>query len=303
MRPSFHPPDMSGRIAIITGGNAGLGLETAKALAAAGAQVVLACRSMAKGAAALDRIRAVAARADAHVEPLDLGDLASVRAFAERICEPIHLLINNAGVMGLPRSETKDGFERQFGVNHLGHFALTAQLRPKLAPDARVVTISSLYHRPGRIDFDDLQGARSYRPFKAYGQSKLANLLFAVELDRRLKAAGAKILSVAAHPGYAATNLQTAGPIEENSAWKEAGMRVMNAAFAQSAARGAEPTLMAATAPGVTGGALYGPGGLGELRGAPKRVRPAAHALDPKVAQRLWTVSEELTGIPFALAA
>ena len=295
-------PDQSGRTAIVTGANSGLGLETAKELARHGAAVVLACRDATKADAAAALVGAAAPRATVTVESLDLGSLASVRAFAERALaanERIDLLVNNAGVMAPPRRETADGFELQLGTNHLGHFALTGLLLDRLraTPGARVVTLSSGAHRIGRIRFDDLQGERGYNRWRWYGQSKLANLLFALELDRRLRAAGSELLSVAAHPGYAATHLQSAAAPRLDRLF----MKLTNALVAQSAAMGALPTLYAATEPSVRGGDFIGPDGIGEQRGHPKVVHGSAASADTAVAARLWTVSEELTGVTYDL--
>jgi NAD(P)-dependent dehydrogenase (short-subunit alcohol dehydrogenase family) len=265
--------------------------------------VVLACRNMQKGEAALQECAAVAAGAEPELEELDLASLDSVGELAGRFKaghERLDLLINNAGVMAPPRRSTADGFELQFGTNHLGHFALTGLLIGQMEgrDDARVVTLSSNAHRFGRIAFDNLAGDRHYFRWRAYGQSKLANLLFALELDRRLRAAGSTIKSLAAHPGYAATNLQFAAP----PAVDAAVMRVGNAVVAQSDEMGALPTLYAATEPGLEGGTFCGPDGFLEQRGHPKPVVPNGAARDEEVARRLWEVSEEMTGVRFELA-
>ncbi|WAP52847.1 oxidoreductase [Arthrobacter sp. ATA002] len=257
----------------------------------------LACRDARRGEAARDRIRAETGNDGVRVRPLDLGSLKSVRAFAAAQDAPVDLLINNAGVMATPKSTTADGFELQFGVNHLGHFALTGLLLPVLnaAPAPRVVTVSSLAHRGGRIDFDDLAAERSYRPWARYNQSKLANLLFTFELNRRAETAGSTLVAAAAHPGFASTNL-TAGMNHP------ATLDVLGAFFrllGQSGAHGALPTLYAATAPGVRGGDFYGPGGPGQLRGTPAAVAPAPQARDAATARRLWEVSTKLTGVLF----
>jgi NAD(P)-dependent dehydrogenase (short-subunit alcohol dehydrogenase family) len=296
-------PDQSGRTAIVTGANSGLGLVTAHELARHGARVVLACRNTQKGEAALRDCRADAPGAELELEELDLASLDSVSEFAERFRsghEGLDLLINNAGVMATPRRSTADGFELQFGTNHLGHFALTGLLIGEMEgrEDARVVTLSSGAHRIGRIAFDNLGGDRRYFRWRAYGQSKLANLLFALELDRRLRAAGSTIKSLAAHPGYAATNLQFAGP----PAVDAAVMKLGNALFAQNDEMGALPTLYAATEPGLEGGTFCGPDGFLEQRGHPKPVAPNSAARDQGVARRLWEVSEEMTGVRFDLA-
>ena len=284
-------PVQTGKTAVVTGANSGLGASIARELAGAGASVVLAVRDTEKGERAAE---AIGQRA--RVEALDLADLSSVRSFAERFEGTLDLLINNAGVMAPPRRLTADGFESQLGTNHLGHFALTGLLLPKLlASDApRVVTQSSGAHRIGRINFDDLQGERRYNNWLAYGQSKLANLLFAFELQRR--AAGTELQSIAVHPGYAATNLQTAGPAR----WYERlGGQLGNVIIAQSAEMGALPALYAATAPDVPGGSFVGPDGFLEQRGYPHLVTAAGRAYDEDAARRLWEVSEELTGVHY----
>jgi NAD(P)-dependent dehydrogenase (short-subunit alcohol dehydrogenase family) len=293
---SFHVPDQQGRTAIITGANSGIGLEAARELARAGARIVMACRDTVKGEAAAATIRAEIADAELDVQQLDLASLDSVHAFAERYPhEQLDLLINNAGVMVPPYRKTSDGFELQFGTNHLGHFALSGLLLERLAstPGARLVTVSSTAHKFGRIDFDDLQSERSYHRWRAYGQSKLANLLFMLELDRRARAAGSGLLSVAAHPGYSATNLQFAAT---PSRVERLGSVVLNRVVAQSAEQGARPTLYAATAE-IPGGSFVGPDGFQEMRGEPTLVKPTRAARDEQTAQRLWDVSEQLTGV------
>jgi NAD(P)-dependent dehydrogenase (short-subunit alcohol dehydrogenase family) len=302
-------PPQAGRIALVTGANSGLGLITARELARAGARVVLAVRDTARGEEAAGTIRQAAAPgASVEVERLDLGDLASVRACAETVAgrhAHLDLLVNNAGVMAPPRRETADGFELQLGTNHLGHFALTGLLMQRLLarPDARVVTVSSAAHRMGSIDFDDLQGERGYSAWPRYGQSKLANLLFCFELQRRAAAAGATLCSMAAHPGYAATNLQTSGPLLGSGGpvalIKGLAMRAGNLVLAQSAEKGALPTLYAATVPDLPGAAFVGPDGPGEMRGSPTPVGTSSAATDEQAAQRLWAVSEELTGVRY----
>jgi NAD(P)-dependent dehydrogenase (short-subunit alcohol dehydrogenase family) len=297
-------PDQSGRTAIVTGANSGLGLASARELARHGAHVVLACRNMEKGAQAMCEIEASAPGAQLELAPLDLGELASVASFAERFRsehESLDLLLNNAGVMAPPRRETADGFELQFGTNLLGHFALTARLIEEMEgrADARVVTLSSNAHKLGRINFDDLQSAGRYTRWGAYGQSKLADLMFALELDRRLRAANSTVKSIAAHPGYAATNLQFAAA----PALDRLVMRLSNLTLAQSADMGALPSLYAATYPDLEGGSYVGPDGIGEFRGHPRLVSPNRAARDQRVAAHLWAVSEELTGIHFQLDA
>jgi NAD(P)-dependent dehydrogenase (short-subunit alcohol dehydrogenase family) len=294
-------PAQSGRVAVVTGANSGLGLIIARELARAGAKVLMACRNTSKGEEARFQIQDVVPSADVSVVSLDLADLASVRAFAAQVGgehPQLDLLINNAGVMAPPRRTTADGFESQFGTNHLGHFALTGLLLAPLlsAPAPRVVTMSSGLHRAGTIKFDDLQRERGYNNWLAYGQSKLANLLFCFELERRAEAAGAALKSMAAHPGYAATNLQFAGP----AAWYEkALMAVTNVLVAQSAAMGALPALYAATFPDLPGGSFIGPDGFMEQRGHPHIVTAAGKAYDQQAWQRLWDVSEELTGVRY----
>ena len=294
-------PDLSGRRAVVTGANSGLGLEVARELARRGAAVVLACRDLAKGERALAEVRASARGEAPELASLDLADLSSVHAFATayRDSHPggLDLLVANAGIMAPPRRVTTDGFEAQLATNHLGHFALTGLLLPALLRMAhsRVVVVSSVAHRIGSIDFDDLQGERRYRRWRAYGQSKLANLLFALELDRRARAAETPLVSVAAHPGYAATNLQTASP----PAHEALAMRLLNPLVAQSAAMGALPILFASTVEDLPGGTFIGPDGPAEIRGHPRPVEPSRRAGDSSVASRLWAVSEELTGVRF----
>jgi NAD(P)-dependent dehydrogenase (short-subunit alcohol dehydrogenase family) len=293
-------PDQSGRIAVVTGANSGLGLVIARELAREGALVVLACRNMEKGRAALADVAAAASGPEPELEELDLASLSSVRSFAERFKaghDHLDLLINNAGVMASPRRHTADGFELHLGTNHLGHFALTNLLLPLMEgrDDARVVTLSSNAHKTVRgIAFDNLNGDRHYFRWNAYGQSKLANLLFALELDRRLRARDSTVKSLAAHPGYAATNLQSAAaPLVDRLA-----MKVANAVVAQSDEMGALPILYAATEPGLEGGTYVGPDGIAEQRGHPKIVQPNRTARNEETARRLWDVSAELTGVP-----
>ncbi len=293
-------PDQGGRTFVITGANSGLGYESARALAGQGARVIMAVRNEAKGQSAIAAIRAEHPAADVDLARLDLSDLDSVRTFAAGLAGPVDVLINNAGIMMSPRSLTKQGNESQFGTNHLGHFALTGLLLDRLiaAQDARVVTVSSSLHRRGSINFEDLIGAQRYSPTSSYAQSKFANVLFALELDRRLRAAGLPLLSVLAHPGYSATNLQSTGP----TGLLNLMMKPANAIFAQNAARGALNQLYAATAPEVRSGEFYGPDGIGEMRGHPTRVQPVTSATDPLTADRLWRVSEELSGVRFDLS-
>lgn len=298
-------PPLDGKTFAVTGANSGLGLETVRALAGRGAHVLLACRNRGAAEKAVHAVRRRTPRGRLDVMALDLADLDSVRAFAEaaRVTHPaIDGLINNAGVMALPYRQTKDGFEMHFGTNHLGHFALTGRLLPALmrAPHARVVTVSSQFHRLGRMDFADPNWERrAYDKWRAYAQSKLANLLFAFELDRRLREAGADVLSVAAHPGYAATNLQRQGARTVGSAPGGWFGGIGNTLFAQSAENGALPILRAASEPGVPGGSYYGPAGPMELRGAPVTVTAHAGAHSAEDARRLWALSEELTGVAY----
>ena len=285
-------PDMTGRTIIVTGANSGIGRAAATALADHGARVVLAVRNQDKG-----REAAAAMAGTTEVRHLDLASLASVREFAAGWEGPIDILINNAGVMIPPQSQTADGFELQFGTNHLGHFALTNLLLPQVT--GRVVTVSSSAHRMGRIDFDDLNWERkSYRAWRAYGQSKLANLLFTAELQRRLIAAGSAVEANAAHPGYAATNLQ----FHSGNRLYDLLSIVGNRLIAQDDRGGALPTLYAAVAD-IPGNSFAGPGGFMESRGAPTLVGRTNAALDMDVARRLWDVSEQLTGVSFPLTA
>jgi NAD(P)-dependent dehydrogenase (short-subunit alcohol dehydrogenase family) len=292
--------DLRGHTAVVTGANSGLGYETTLALAEHGASVVLACRSPERASLAVERIRAKVPHSVVTVGLVDLADLASVHRFADSLAgTSLELLVNNAGVMALPHLLTADGFEMQFGTNHLGHFALTGRLLAALlrTPSPRVVTVSSLAHVFGRMAFEDLQHEHHYRRWVAYGQAKLANLLFAFELDRRAKVAGARLVSVAAHPGYAATNLQTAGPRMEGNAWLTRVAEIGNRLVAQPASLGAEATLCAATAPGLRGGEFIGPR-LG-MWGHPAQAWCTPAARNEANARRLWTVSEQLTGVTY----
>jgi NAD(P)-dependent dehydrogenase (short-subunit alcohol dehydrogenase family) len=297
-------PDLAGRVSIVTGANSGIGYETARALAQKGATVVMVCRNLQKAHRAADKIRKrISSDLDSvgivEVMELDLSDLESVQQFAgafQARYDHLHLLINNAGTMHPPYSKTAQGFEMQFGVNHLGHFALTGLLLERLiqTPQARIVTVSSRSHIFGRIDFDDLQWEKKrYQPNAAYGQSKLANLLFTYELQRKLTAAKIDTLSVAAHPGWTATNLQANSP----------GLRFLNRFISQEPRMGALPTLYAATAADVRGGQYFGPSGFMELAGYPKRVQSNARSRDENVAARLWDVSETLTGVQYDFGA
>ncbi len=299
-------PDQGGKFAVVTGSNSGIGFEAAKVLASKGARVVLAVRSEKKGQVAMDAILREVPQAAVETMPLDLADLRSVKQFAEDLCRKVQaldLLINNAGVMATPYLTTADGFELQFGTNHLGHFALTGRLFPLLrqTPGARVVTVSSAAHTGGRIDFDNLDGKKGYTRWKAYSQSKLANLIFAYELNRRLIQANLDTISVACHPGFAATNLTVAG-FGLNRPWLGKGLGSLANMAAQSAAMGALPTLYAATEPSVKGGEYIGPigrTGRNAMRGFPGPAMSSLRSHDPEVAQKLWEVSEELTGVHF----
>lgn len=298
-------PALAGKVAVVTGANSGIGFEAALGLAEKGATVVLACRSAARGEEALRALRSQVPSASLEFEPLDLASLASIRGFADRFLaahDRLDILCNNAGVMALPYLTTEDGFEMQFGTNHLGHFALTGRLFDALrgTPGARVVNVSSNAHKFGRMRFDDLQSRTSYRKWLAYGQSKLANLLFTLELQRRCERHGFDVLAAACHPGYSATNLPLVGPELSGSALMQRLTRIGNRLIAQSAAMGALPTLYAATAPDVAGGDYIGPDGPGEIWGHPKKTTMTRQARDPEAAARLWSESETLTNIRFA---
>lgn len=292
---------------LVTGGNSGLGYQAVLQLARKGARVLLAARDRGRGVAALERLAAEAPGSHAEFVQIDLADLTSVGHFSAAFLaggQGLDLLVNNAGVMAIPHRETTaQGYERQFGTNHLGHFALTGRLLPALVqrPGSRVVTVSSNMHkRASRIDFEDLQGERGYRPWPAYEQSKLANAMFVLEFDRRLRAAGLDVVSAGAHPGFAATNLQITGPRSGGGGLMARGMGLATRLFAQPARNGALPVLYAATAENVHGGEYFGPDGPGEMRGhhpKPVHFSPAAH--DEAAAARLWAVSEELTGVTF----
>jgi NAD(P)-dependent dehydrogenase (short-subunit alcohol dehydrogenase family) len=301
-------PSLKGKTILITGANSGIGLSAATMLAGRDARVILACRSPEKGEAALGGIRAQHPSAEVSLERLDLSSLSSVRAFAQAFSARharLDVLVNNAGVMAVPLQRTADGFELQLGTNHFGHFALTGLLFDRLAatPGARVVTVSSLVHFFGAIRFDDLQGERSYSAWPAYFQSKLANLLFSQELVRRAAAAKLDVVSVACHPGYASTNLQTAGSRKVAGSVEERMMSLGNGLLAQSADQGALPTVYAAAAEDVRPGEYFGPSGLLGLAGSPTRARMSARAKDPELASRLWAISEELTSVRFGALA
>jgi len=300
-------PDQSGKTVLVTGGNSGLGYQTVLQLARKGAHVLLGARDRTRGQAALNQLTAEAPRSRTELAQLDLADLTSVERFSTEFLaggQDLDVLVNNAGVMAIPHRETTaQGYERQFGTNHLGHFALTGRLLPALIkrPGSRVVTVSSNQHKRAKgINFDDLQGEHSYQPWPAYAQSKLANAMFVLELDRRLRAAGLDVISVGAHPGFASTNLQISGPRSGGASLMAHGMGFATRLLGQPASYGALPQLYAATAEGVHGGDYFGPDGPAEMRGHhPKLVQFSAAAHDQAAAARLWTVSEELTGVTF----
>jgi NAD(P)-dependent dehydrogenase (short-subunit alcohol dehydrogenase family) len=293
-----------GKVVIITGANSGLGLESTRRLVAAGSTVVMACRDPSKAHGEVLSLRQIHPQAKVEAVMLDLASLVSIRDFAGTVAQKyskVDVLINNAGVMAIPYRKTVDGFEMQLGTNHLGHFALTAQLLELLeaSPAPRIVNVSSNAHRFGTIRFDDLQSEKSYAKWAAYGQSKLANLLFTYELERWLRKNGKKGIAVAAHPGYAATNLQNVGPQMEHSKFGVRMMKMANSLFAQSAEMGALPQLYAAVHTGVKGGQYIGPDGLGQMSGFPTIVTSNAKSYDEGVAGKLWLVSSELTNVRF----
>ncbi len=301
-------PDLSGRTLVVTGANSGIGFEAVRALARRGARVVLACRSPEKARAAAEALHQESPEAEVELRRLDLASLASINEFAKQVLEcegALHGLVNNAGVMALPYAKTVDGFEMQLGTNHLGHFALTGLLLERLleTPGSRVVNVSSSAHSFGRMRWNDLQSEKSYGKWLAYAQSKLANLLFTYELQRRLSATGTQTLAIACHPGFAATNLQTAGAKLAGSSVREQGMLLLNRLMAQTAEMGALPTLYAACAEDVEGADFIGPDGLAETRGHPRQVRPASRAHDRKDQARLWELSEALTGVRYTALA
>jgi NAD(P)-dependent dehydrogenase (short-subunit alcohol dehydrogenase family) len=287
-------PDLTGKVAIVTGANRGIGYATARALARKGATLIIACRSEDKGEAALRQIVQAHPEAKAKVMQLDLSDLASVRRFVDEFTshyDGLDVLINNAAIMRPPFKKTPDGFELQFATNHLGHFALTGLLLDHIicTPQARVVTVSSWGHHFGIIDFDNLNGEKDYDPGGAYAHSKLANILFAYELQRRFEGAGVDAIAAAVHPGATATNLPVRWP------W----VRILTPLIGQKPEMGALPTLYAATAPDAQGGGYYGPSSWGGLRGCPAKMRSSDRSYDTAVAAKLWTVSEELTGVRY----
>jgi NAD(P)-dependent dehydrogenase (short-subunit alcohol dehydrogenase family) len=299
-------PPQNGKIAVVTGANSGLGLYTTAGLAGAGATVVMACRNPAKAAQAVEQVQKLAPGAKLEVMPLDLADLSSVRAFAESFAAKyprLDLLCNNAGVMAVPYAKTRDGFEMQVGTNHFGHFALTGLLLERLraAPAGRIVNVASMAHKWTKaMDLEDPFFERKpYQRWDAYGKSKLSNLLFTFELNRRLRKAGGALLTAAAHPGYSDTNLQMVGPEQDKSAAGKLAMAVGNWIFAQPASQGALSTLYAATMPDIAGGDYIGPDGLGEMRGYPKKVGCRKLARDESLQGRWWALSEKLTGVKY----
>jgi NAD(P)-dependent dehydrogenase (short-subunit alcohol dehydrogenase family) len=306
--PAWTPariPRQDGKTALVTGANSGIGFCTALELARAGAHIVLACRDAAGAAEARHRLDTELPGAQVDAQVLDLADLRSIRNAAVHLREThdrIDILVNNAGVMGPPtRLTTVDGFELQFGTNHLGHFALTGLLLPALlhAPAARVVTVTSMAHAKGQIRFDDLHAAHGYDPYGAYAQSKLANILFALELDRLARSLHVPLISVAVHPGLSPTGLQSAGPGLGHTPLPTRVKLSLFRLIGQPPARAAWPSLYAATAPDVTGGSYYGPGGPGGVRGAPTRQNPSTRARDATIAHRLWQASEEISGVRY----
>jgi NAD(P)-dependent dehydrogenase (short-subunit alcohol dehydrogenase family) len=299
-------PDLAGKTFVVTGGNSGIGYEAALQIAAHGGDAILACRDLRKAGAAAESIVEGHPSARVEVMELDLANLASVEKFAVALAgrrRRLDVLCNNAGVMALPKRKTADGFEMHIGTNHLGHFALTGRLLELLlaTPGSRVVNVSSTFHKLGKMSFDDLHGDRRYWKWGAYAQSKLANLLFTFELQRRFEAREAASISVACHPGYASTNLQTVGPRMQGSSLGESLWSGINGIFAQSAAMGALPTLRAAIAEDIVGGDYVGPGGLAEMRGHPVKVKATARARDEESAKKLWAISEDLTGVGYRL--
>jgi NAD(P)-dependent dehydrogenase (short-subunit alcohol dehydrogenase family) len=293
-------PPQAGKTVLVTGANSGVGFQAARELARHGARVLLGVRDVAKGEAARNRILAELPRAQVAIVPLDMASLASIKGFAGEFVSSggqLDVLVNNAGVMALPkREQTPDGFERQFGTNHLGHFALTGLLMPALlkAPAPRVVTVASLAHRNGKMEWDNLQGEKSYSPWGAYNMSKLANILFARELDRRAREAHSKLMSIAVHPGISRTNIAAPG-----TDFKSRMARLIGPLLFQNDEMGALPTLYAATVSEAKGGEYIGPGGAGEMGGHPKVVQPRPQALDEQAGCRLWSVSEQLTGVVY----
>ena len=301
-----HIPEQAGRTAVVTGANSGLGFNTARALALKGAKVIMACRNLDKGEMARQSIINEGVTVEPELWHLDLASLESVKQFALKFAaarKELGLLINNAGLMAIPYNRTEDGFEMQFGVNHLGHFALTARLWPLLSKTegSRVVQVSSLAHYIGEIRFEDIHWEQGYKKWGAYGMSKLANLLFVRELTNRLAETGGKVTVAAAHPGYADTELQAKGSRMNGNQLGAVSMNLVNKLVAQSGEKGALPSLFAATAEGVEQGAYFGPGGLMKLHGWPEPDSPNKKLVNNEVAGKLWDVSEALTSIEFGV--
>lgn len=297
-------PDLKGKTALVTGANSGLGYELALVLARKNAHVIFASRDAGKGQKAVEALKQAVPGADIDLRLLDLSDLESVRAFCEALVashKSLDFLFNNAGVMALPYRQTKQGFEMQLGTNHFGHFALTGRLLPllKAAPAARLITTSSVMHKMGRVDFDNLDGLKSYNPWTAYAQSKLANLLFAYEVDRKLKASGSKVLSLASHPGMSYTNLVSVGPEMKGAVVEKNVSSFFVKLVAQTAAQGTLPGLYAAVATELKGGEYVGPDGLLEMKGYPVVVSSSKKSYEEDAARRLWEVSEQRTGVTF----
>ncbi len=297
-------PDLKGKVIVVTGANSGIGLEAAREFLRNGARVIAACRSEERGKAACEELRSDVEGADVELMVLDLSDLESVKAFAEEFLakeDRLDVLCNNAGLMAIPHRETPQGFEMQMGVNHFGHFALTGRLISLLeeTPGSRVVTVSSNAHRMGVIRFEDLHWEKKYSKWGAYGQSKLANLLFAYELQRRLARKESTCISVACHPGIAHTELATKGPKMQGRKWLQKLSGRFTETLGQTAAEGALPTLYAAVQPGLSGGEYIGPAGIGEMKGPPKVTDSNDRSHDEQVAKRLWSMSEELTGVHY----
>lgn len=298
-------PSQEGRVVVVTGANSGLGYQISRALAEKGAKVIMACRNLDKGARALRSIIDGNPAVVPDLQALDLADLASVSAFAERLAslDRIDLLINNAGLMAIPLQRTAEGFEMQFGVNHLGHFALTGKLWPllKRIPGSRIVNVSSYAHRFGRIRFEDIHWEESYSKWGAYGMSKLANLLFTRALSLKISEAGLPVISAAAHPGYAGTALQAKGAVMEGSRLKASFYNFANRLVSQTAEMGALPVLYAATAADVGQGDFFGPGGTFRMKGWPAPDTPDKKRMSDRDAEKLWELSEKLTGTAFPI--
>jgi len=297
-------PNLEGQEVIVTGANSGIGFEATKIFAENNANVVMACRNLEKADKAKQKIEEELEKPSLEVRKLDLAELASIEEFAEEYKannRKLDILCNNAGIMAVPRQETRDGFEKQLGINHLGHFVLTSRLLPllKKSDEARVVNQSSGLHEKGSINFDDLMMEENYDKWDAYANSKLANILFTYELQRKLKENNLNVISVACHPGYASTNLQYRGPMEEGSKIKLIGMKIANMLFAQSARKGALPMIYASVNEEVDGGEYIGPGGLANMRGYPEKQKSSDESYNEDVAEVLWTRSESLTDVKF----